>query len=85
MVFRIQAPSEIYLGRGLLTVIIYSRFWILISDTKKKYQKLIRETNIGSSSGVGVGFVIWYGTGFAVGVVGGTVGGVPGAGWKLII
>ena len=52
---------------------------------RKKYQKLIRETNIGSSSGVGVGFVVWYRAGVSVGRIGGAVGGVPGAGWKSII
>lgn len=37
------------------------------------------------SSGVGVGFVVWYGTGGAIGCVRGAVGGIPGAGVKLVI
>ena len=37
------------------------------------------------SSGVGVGFIVWYGTGGAVGGIGCAVGGVPGAFGKVVI
>jgi len=36
------------------------------------------------SSGVGVGFIVWYRAGVSVGCVGSTVGGVPGAGWEIV-
>lgn len=35
-------------------------------------------------TGVGVCFVVWYRAGGAVGGVGSSVGGVPGAGWKIV-
>lgn len=52
---------------------------------EKKYQKLILETKLWLSSGVGVGFIIWYCTGGSVGGVGSAVGCIPGAGAKLVI